>query len=85
MLPPVACITCGMSIGEYAELYDVMMENKNRERMAELGTTPNRVQLDSRIQLDSEDILNALRIPSSCCRIHLTTTAKIGTYYYGNG
>ena len=81
MLIPIVCFTCGLPVGDKADLFRRLKAERVNRILAEHGTVPSQVPFDSKLQIDCEDILDRLKIRRPCCRTRLVTAMEFVDYY----
>lgn len=84
MLVPPVCFTCGVSLGDLAPIYRLVLEKRMRSRYgddAEESVAPTMIAQDpSRRENLMADVLDALRL-QQCCRTHMVTAMDFRKYY----
>jgi len=81
MITPIRCFTCGMPLDDKAELYQHFKRQKNAEMVKKLGIVEKSLDLDPRVNVKMEDILDKLQIKKCCCRTHLATVMHLADFY----
>jgi DNA-directed RNA polymerase subunit N (RpoN/RPB10) len=82
MLVPVACKSCGRSIGDVAPIYKIVVRNRMlawaEENNFEL--TPANMSIFASNMNNMSDILDALCI-DKCCRVHVVSHIDFCDHY----
>lgn len=81
MLPPVVCFTCGFPIGDVAEIFLHLRAARVRAALEARGTAAAEAAVDSGLQVDCSDVLDALGLRYDCCRMHLVTAMVFTDHY----
>jgi DNA-directed RNA polymerase subunit N (RpoN/RPB10) len=81
MLVPIRCFTCGLPIGDVSAIYRYHKDRLCRSEQKRLGITEKALDIDPRVNIDMEKILDALQIKKLCCRAHLITVMKLVDWY----
>jgi DNA-directed RNA polymerase subunit N (RpoN/RPB10) len=81
MLMPILCFTCGMPIGDKADLFKRLRSEKAKAILAQRGTIPTKASVDPGLQIDCTDIFDRLKIFQYCCRMHLTSNMEFADLY----
>jgi hypothetical protein len=70
------CPTCGLPLGDRAELYEYLKSKIVNEILSKKKTIPNYIYIDDEISLDCSDILKTLQVNHDCCKMHLISIYK---------
>ncbi len=81
MLVPILCFTCGLPIGDRADLFCAMRAKRVRETLKTRGTVAPQAEIDVGLQLDCSDILDSLGIMNDCCRAHIVSAMIFSDFY----
>lgn len=75
----IRCPNCNNSIGEIYELFLAMKNFKFNEEVKE-NTDPNRIMLNSDINIELIDIFEILNVKKICCRTKLISICEYDSY-----
>ena len=84
MLPPVCCFSCGYSLGDIAPIYNYIRQMRMEKKYGQPGSLniPGRSGLDPTVDENiMADVLAALNVTASCCKIHLVTAMNFTEIY----
>ena len=85
MFTPVRCHTCGMPTGELAPFFRAALKARAEAVLGERRADPLSACVDAGLQLESEDLLEALGVVAplygDCCRKTLVTAVHFLDHY----
>jgi DNA-directed RNA polymerase subunit N (RpoN/RPB10) len=81
MLVPIQCFSCGLPIGDRADLFRTMREKRVRQILQKRGTIAPQAAIDVGLQVDCSDILDLLGVVEDCCRLHLVSAMEFSDVY----
>lgn len=81
MLVPIRCITCGLPIGDVAVIFRRIRFRRAKEELKDRGVIPTQAAIDAALQINMEDVLDALGITNDHCRRTLTSAMCFQDYY----
>jgi DNA-directed RNA polymerase subunit N (RpoN/RPB10) len=68
MLTPIVCFDCGLPVGDKEDLFRHMRAERVKATLTEHGTIATHALTDAGLQIDCQDILEALGVHMDCCR-----------------
>jgi DNA-directed RNA polymerase subunit N (RpoN/RPB10) len=82
MLIPIACMSCGKSIGDVAPIYKIVMRNRMLKWAEEhdFELTPANMSIFASDMTNIADVLDALHI-DKCCRVHVISNIDFSDHY----
>lgn len=83
MLVPIACFSCGLSLGDIAPIYHYIRRRRMAARYGEPGSevAPTQAGIDPSVTENiMGDVLDALGV-TKCCRTHLVTAVIFSDHY----
>jgi len=87
MYPFVKCPTCNNSLGEYADLYELLKNNIYEEELKKIykdNYNPNQIEIDSLVNVKLTEIFELLHIQRYCCRRILITNVNYDSLLYSS-
>lgn len=81
MLVPIVCFTCGCPLGDVEDLFQQWRAERVKAALDARGTIATQAAVDPGLQIECEDILEALGIRYDCCRAHLVSAMLFCDYY----
>ena len=83
----VKCPSCNFSLGEYAELYELLKNNVYEIELKKIykdNFNPTQIEIDSLININVSDIFDMLKIKRYCCRRVLITNVSFDSLLYSS-
>jgi DNA-directed RNA polymerase subunit N (RpoN/RPB10) len=87
MYPFVKCPTCNNSLGEYADLYELLKNNIYEEELKKIykdNYNPNQIEIDSLVNVKLTEIFELLHFQRYCCRRILITNVNYDSLLYSS-
>jgi len=87
MYPFVKCPTCNNSLGEYADLYELLKNNIYEEELKKIykdNYNPSQIEIDSLVNVKLTEIFELLHIQRYCCRRILITNVNYDSLLYSS-
>lgn len=87
MYPFVKCPTCNNSLGEYADLYELLKNNIYEEELKKIykdNYNPSQIEIDSLVNVKLTEIFELLHIQRYCCRRMLITNVNYDSLLYSS-
>jgi DNA-directed RNA polymerase subunit N (RpoN/RPB10) len=75
------CFTCGLPVDDRGDIFRHMRAERVRAVLAERGTTATQAAVDSGLQIDCRDILEALGVDNDCCRKTMISAMQFSDYF----
>jgi DNA-directed RNA polymerase subunit N (RpoN/RPB10) len=80
MYPYIVC-RCGRSLGDLYDLYQAMKRAKYADEFGDVVIDPTLIMLTEELQIDINDIFEALHLDNDCCRSCMLSQVEIDEYY----
>lgn len=83
----IRCATCNNSLGEYAELYELLKNNVYEIELKKIykeNYNPSQIEIDSLVNVNLNDIFDLLKINRYCCRRVLITNVSFDSLLYAS-
>lgn len=87
MYPFVKCPTCNNSLGEYADLYELLKNHIYEEELKKIyknNYNPNQIEIDNLVNVKLNNIFELLNINRYCCRRILITNVNYDSLLYSS-
>jgi DNA-directed RNA polymerase subunit N (RpoN/RPB10) len=87
MYPFIKCPTCNNSLGEYADLYELLKNNIYEEELKKIykdNYNPSQIEIDSLVNVKLTEIFELLHIQRYCCRRILITNVNYDSLLYSS-
>ncbi|MDE2097764.1 MAG: hypothetical protein KGL39_10985 [Patescibacteria group bacterium] len=83
MLVPVCCMSCGLSLAEFAIVYREMRSRRVRAylKQSKNKVLPANAMIDPLIKIDMSDVFKGLGITQDCCVRAMTSHMDMRDYY----
>jgi DNA-directed RNA polymerase subunit N (RpoN/RPB10) len=81
MIPLVVCITCGLPVGDVADIFREMKNDLVRKLLEERGTAATQAAVDTNLQVDCTHIYELLGVKNYCCRKSLASCMLFNDAY----
>ena len=83
----VRCVTCNNSLGEYADLYELLKNDVYSQELKKIykdNYNPSQIEIDNLIDIKLNDIFKLLNIKNYCCRRILITNVNYDSLLYSS-